>query len=419
MVGLVAAGLALAYVLLRLAVAADGDITRFVVAGEAFVDAGAVAEAGADLHVFPSTGYDGQFFWRLAADPTAWGPTHDGVTFDGDYRTPRLGYPLLAHLAAGGRVGFVAWSLVGVNVAAVGVAGHAAARLARVGGHASAWGLLAVGAPGLALALGRDLAECVTVACLLVGIAAVADRRPLVAAAAWSYAVFTREQALLTVGAYALVRLSTLAGPQGWRPTPAGARARTRSRARGQDRGGTGRDDDGGPARGRPGPTPRLGVEDLAWVVPGVVFVGWQAVLWRSTGVLPAAAAGGTNLVAPFSALAPGLVDWATGGLARLHAAAPLQLAMGVALVVAAARAAGAVPERLRFVVVGLGLSALAATCLAASIWRDPSDMRHLVDVYVLSSVTLVTSRRPPPAWAALAVGAVAAATLGVRILAV
>jgi hypothetical protein len=92
---------------------------------------------------------------------------------------------------------------------------------------------------------------------------------------------------------------------------------------------------------------------------------------------------------------------------------------VGVALVVAAVRAAGAVPERLRFVVVGLGLSALAATCLAASIWRDPSDMRHLVDLSVLSSVTLVTSRRPPPGWAALAVGAVAAATLGVRILAV
>src|SRR5690606_27140200 len=165
------------------------------------------------LHVFPSAGYDGQFYWRLAVDPTEWGrDRHHGVAFDSAYRAPRIGYPTVAHLAAGGRADLVVWSLVAVNVAAVGVVAHAAARLAGGAGRDPLGGLAVAAAPGLVLALGRDLTECVTVAGLVGGIAALAARRPLLATGAWTLAVLSREQALLLVGAYAAWRLAVRAG---------------------------------------------------------------------------------------------------------------------------------------------------------------------------------------------------------------
>jgi hypothetical protein len=77
------------------------------------------------------------------------------------------------------------------------------------------------------------------------------------------------------------------------------------------------------------------------------------------------------------------------------------------------------VPSTQTFTVVALGLSVLAATCLAGSIWRDPSDLRHLVDVSVLSWVVLLAAGRPVPRWAAWATALVWAATAAARIVAI
>jgi hypothetical protein len=401
-VGLVAGAVAVAFVLLRLLIAADGDVTRFVVAGDLFVDRTAVTEeTGADLHVFPGPGYDGQFFWRLAVNPGEWGREHDGVRFDNAYRPPRIGYPVLGYLASAGQARAAAGALVAVNVGAIAAAGYAAGRIARDAGRPAVAGLLVVGAPGLVLALGRDLAECVTVACVLGGIVALRRDRLAVATGLWCLAVLTREQALVTVGAFALWRLSGLLPRRRERP---GARW---------------------PA-----------TVDLVWVVPGLVYVAWQLVLWRSIGELPAGAAGGSNIVPPFSDMVPGIVGWAQGDLPRLHWVAPFQLAGTIVLLVAAVPAgrdtlrAGADADdgdeddtghRVDdgFFVVALGTAGLAATCLAASVWRDPSDLRHLVDVSTYAALVTVTSPRRIPWWATAAVAAVWLVTLVARIVAV
>jgi len=431
-VGLVAAALALAFAVLRLVVAADGDVSRFVVAGDTFVDRSAVERTtGASLHVFPSSGYDGQFFWRVAVAPGDWRPgTHHGVEFDNAYRAPRIGYPLLAHLVSGGRAGTVASALVAVNVAAVGAIGYGAGRLARAGGHPAAWGLTLTAGSGLVMGLARDLAEPVTVACLVGGLAALVQRRPVLATALWSAAVLTREQALISVAGYAVWRLASLVRGR--------ARARVRSRSGAAQP--TGPAGPGGPeAADRPAGPPRrrepagprghaapagpavepVRLADLPWLVPTLVFVGWQAILWRSTGEVPATAAGGTNVVPPFTDLVPGLAHWATGDLPRLHAVAPLQLGATVAVVVVAAQAAPRVPAAHRYVTASLVLATAAATCLAASIWRDPSDMRHLIDVWVLGWAVLLLADRPPPRWAALLAAGVCAATVAARVVAI
>jgi hypothetical protein len=416
-VGLIGTAIALLLVVLRLLVAADGDIGRFVVAGSTFVDPAAEAGGAGRPHVFPSHGYDGQFFWRLAVDPTEWRlGSHDGVAFDGGYRATRIAYPVLAHLAAGGQAGLVVWSLVGVNLAAVGVVAYAGARIATHGGRDAVWGLVVAAAPGLVMALGRDLAECVTVACVVGGIAALQVNRPLVATGTWTLAVLTREQALLTIGAYAAWRVLTLVRERRAVTAPAAMTGRPvhQTGAAGPAYpAGTGLD--GGPAP----PSGGFGLHDLPWVAPVIVFGVWQAVLWGDTGRLPIAAAGGTNLVPPFTDLVPGLVGWAEGDLGRIHAVAPLQLAVTVALVVLAGRAARSVPAADRYVVLALGLATLAATCLAAGIWRDPSDLRHLVDVGVLSWVVLLASRRRLPPWAAAATAVAWVATAAARVVAI
>ena len=233
-------------------------------------------------------------------------------------------------------------------------------------------------------------------------------RRPVGATVLWSYAVLTREQALVTVVAYAL-----------WRVAPPLRRFVTGDADDGADGDPAGNPESraGGSTNSLAGGRPP-GLADLAWVVPGLTFVVWQLVLWRSTGDLPAASAGGSNLVPPFSALAPGLVDWASGGLPRLHVAAPLQLAAVGAAVLAAARSTRTIPGGLGYAAVAAALAAVAATCLAASIWRDPSDMRHLVDVSVWSTVVVVVARRPPPRWFVVLVPLTWAATAAVRVLA-
>ena len=49
----------------------------------------------------PSTGYDGQFYYRFAFNPFNWNPTAYGITVDHNYRYTRIGYSLVAydHLA--------------------------------------------------------------------------------------------------------------------------------------------------------------------------------------------------------------------------------------------------------------------------------------------------------------------------------
>jgi hypothetical protein len=415
-VAVVAGGAALAFVVLRLLLAADGDITRFVVAGRTFV------EPGHGVHVFGSSGYDGQFYWRLAVDPAEWSRHAHGVTFDNAYRPPRIGYPLLAHVVAGGQAGLVPYSLVAVNVVAVAAVAGVAGRLAADTGHAPAYGLLVAAAPGLVMPLGRDLAECVTVACLLGGVLALCRGRWGVATACWAYAVLTREQALVTVVAYAVwrsappIRRAVL--PAISRPARAGATVGTAG-APPAPVGPT-------PASPTPGAPPAVtlpttapaGAADVPWVVPLLVFAGWQLVLWRSTGGLPAASAGESNLVPPFTALVPGVAAWATGDLPRLHAAAPLQLATVVALSVAAAGRARTIPADLGYAVVALAMAIVAATCLAGSIWRDPSDMRHLVDVSTWSTLVLVVAAKAPARWVVILVATTWVATAAVRVLA-
>jgi hypothetical protein len=151
---------------------------------------------------------------------------------------------------------------------------------------------------------------------------------------------------------------------------------------------------------GRVGGRVGAGWDDLPWLVPPLVAVAWQGVLWAHLGELPAAAAGGSNLTLPFAELVPALGRWAQGDLAHLDILAPVQLLLAAALVVTALRqAAPRLPAPDRWLVVSLALVSLAAVSLARSVWEGPANLRHAGDVFALAWVALLGGTGRLPRW--------------------
>src|SRR5215472_11587855 len=121
---LVTALLALAgyvcFVALRWWIAASGNISEFVRAELPFAHPGRVP---AGLVVFGANGYDGQFYYRLALDPTNLRPIAYGITWDHAFRLQRIGYPALTWLFSLGQHKLTPIVLVAVNVLALGAIG--------------------------------------------------------------------------------------------------------------------------------------------------------------------------------------------------------------------------------------------------------------------------------------------------------
>ena len=103
------------------------------------------------------------------------------------------------------------------------------------------------------------------------------------------------------------------------------------------------------------------GAEDAPWLLPGLAFVAWQALLWSRTDEIPVVDAGDNNVAFPFSDLVPAVVDWITLDRGRLGVVSLVQLAFVVAVVVVASRSMRAVPASMRW----LGVSLSAAVALA------------------------------------------------------
>jgi hypothetical protein len=238
----VAAGLAGAYVLLRLAVTGE-PLGAFAQAGAVWVDPSA---APADLPLGRDRGgYDGQFMYRLALDPLTTVRTDFGIRLDNPpYRTQRVGYPTVGWLLS--RLGLpVSAALVLINVAATGVLGWLGGRFAAAAGRTPMWGVCLALLPATGMALARDTAEVVGLGLLAGGLLLWRSGRWWPAAPVFTAAVLTRETtALAVVGLLAAV-LITARGSGRWRPV-------------------------------------------LPLAVPLVVLAGWQLYLRSVWGLLPA-----------------------------------------------------------------------------------------------------------------------------------
>jgi hypothetical protein len=145
-------------------------------------------------------GYDGQYYYRIARDPL-------GGTYGLDkpaYRYQRIGYPLLAWLAALDRRERIAAALVLVNAAAIAVGVLLVALLLRRNGASPLYALPFALYAGQVGSFWRDLAEPTAFALVAWALLLLRPDRTWPAALALLAAALTKETALLFALALAL-----------------------------------------------------------------------------------------------------------------------------------------------------------------------------------------------------------------------
>lgn len=173
------------------------DPSVLVVAGDEFTNP---ADAPKNMRVAPhSSGYDGQFYFRLAIAPFSAQESVAGVHFDYPvYRAQRILYPLLAYLVSAGRTSAVPWAMIAVNLLAVGTIGGLAALIfERYQGSSVLLAVVIALYPGFLLTMSRDLTELVEIALVLGGIALILMQRDRLAIVVFAVAVLAKEMALI------------------------------------------------------------------------------------------------------------------------------------------------------------------------------------------------------------------------------
>jgi hypothetical protein len=363
----VALPVAIVFVVLRWLDAAHRQLGRFVVAGSLYASPTRVPEG---VPVSAGSGYDGQFYYRLALDPFNLARTAFGIRFDSYSRVERMGYPFLAWLVARGHHASVPLALVIVNVAACAVLALAGGLLAQSAGRHALWGLIFAGYWGYLWTIGRDLSELTTAALVMLGLAALLRRAPIWSGLAFLGAVLSKETAVLLVGTIAVVTI--------W--------LRVTGRPNGFVVGDGAADTSTGDS---PDLLPRR--SDLSFVIPLIGFVLWQIVLVVGTGHLPIYKSGGENLGIPFVGMVRGITHYVSIFPTVASALWIGEFAALILLAVAAGYSFRSAPIGFRFlwiVSVLLGLSA------ATGIWLGDVGFRSLDDAYLLSAVLLLFRSR-------------------------
>jgi hypothetical protein len=372
---MVAMVVATAFVLLRWQHAAQHHLSAFVVAGSKYVSSARLPK-GFVVHV--GSGYDGQFYYRLAVNPFNLARTSYGIHLDSMSRVERMGYPFLAWALSGGHQGSVPLTLVIVNIVAAGVLALAGGLLARSAGHRAAWGLLFPMYWGYLWTLGRDLSELTTAAFVMLGLAALVRRHEVWAGLAFLGAIVSKETAVLLVGTLALTTL-WIRWRDGRAGVPSNSQGSTRVALRQSSL--------------------ALQRSDLAYVIPAVGFVAWQLILFHSTKKLPIFESGGENLGVPLVGLAHGVVHYLSAFPSVASALWIAELGLIIMLVAGAVRLRHQAPQEFRVLWI---VSAILGLSAATGIWLGDVGFRSLDDIYLTTWVVLLFQRQRLWPWAAL-----------------
>jgi hypothetical protein len=148
-------------------------------------------------------GHDGKYFFIQAHDPLLLnGELHAQYLDLPAYRGQRMLYPLLAAPALLGGEWALAWALIVVNLAAIGLGTWATSRLAVLMGASPWWGLAFALNPGVIFEVFIDGSGALAWGLALVGLVALQKGRPRPASLALAVAALARETMLIVaVGA--------------------------------------------------------------------------------------------------------------------------------------------------------------------------------------------------------------------------
>jgi hypothetical protein len=362
-----------AFVAVRATTVGEGDLTTFIVHGEALSRPATAEAEDPVIRRFPGGGYDGQYYYRMALDPLDLSHDAHGIHLDTGARRQRIGYPALTYLFSAGRPQSIPIGMVAVNLLAVSLAALLAGLWSRSHGRAAAWGLLVVGYGGLVHALSRNLTEPVSFTFLLAAILLLQKEKPGWAVAFMSAAALTRETALVLPGALLLCAMLS----------------RWRSSLR---------------------PTRHL----TLWLVPVLIWGAWQAACRFLYGAFPVAEEA-SALVVPGSAASDAVWRWLSGPNEQ-----QLQLLLAVTSVAWIVVSALLVARRTApsYLLVATGTSALLVLSLSKAVWVDDAmQLRIFGDVHLYGSAALLTTqRRALPLMALTATMAVLALAVRLRL---
>jgi len=170
----------------------------FIYAGEQFCNPKEIPKG---VIIIKDTGYDGQFYYRLALDPFSSEKTQFGITIDVPaYRQQRILYPLIVWLLSlEGNPALVPPTMILVNLIGLCWISYLGSLLAREYGLHSIWGCVFSFYPGFLLTLSRNLTEIVAAVLLVAFLLALKKQKLILAMILLSFSVFTRETILVVV----------------------------------------------------------------------------------------------------------------------------------------------------------------------------------------------------------------------------
>ncbi|MCL4535839.1 MAG: hypothetical protein M1370_11865 [Bacteroidetes bacterium] len=291
-----------------------------------------------------SDGYDGQYYYLIARDPFL---LH-GILPDA-YRRQRILYPLVASLLAAGQPGALSYSLLAVNLMALGATVLLLGALLRQDTALGPWWALAGGlSAGMVVSIQNDLPDPLALAFSLAALLLYRRHRLRWAAAALALALLSKENAVLFLVALVLME----AAHHRWR-----------------------------------------GAGTLA--ASALPYLSYQAMLFAATGQIGLlGSGGGSNLALPLTGIAAGVAHWRYDSWPELARSGGSVLAlMLVALAVPALWSRTGWPPRL------YALAALAQVAFAlvagGAIWEGyTSSSRLLIALVPLTILVYGEARR-------------------------
>jgi hypothetical protein len=327
------------------------DLTSFIVAGDSYCDASRVPPGLTVLK--DSTGFDGQFYYRLALNPLTSQREEFGITLDTPpLRHQRILYPLLAWVFSLGSPNRLPLALILINFSALCLMGWIAGAFAQQRGLHSLWGVFLPLYPGFLFTLSRDTVEILEATLVLASLYFLFRRKTLLATLFLCLAVLTKETSLIVAFAAAAVYVV-----ERWR-------------------GGT-----------------KAYVRWQFAVAPIILFAAWQIFLIQLWVEFHMPTSGATNLTVPFAGIGPAILDTFAHHPFYLRKFIELIFlcGFGVAVLLNLRDTKATLIETMSWV-----LAACLVVSLGSSIWTEDWNFMRVLSLFgVLGAVVLITGKRP------------------------
>ncbi len=175
----------------------DRDFSFFIVASSVYVDSGNIQDS---IYINVNSGYDGQFYYKLALNPFDFSKQSDGIKFDNPvYRTQRILYPLFCWMFSFGNTSLIPIVMVLINSLAIFLIWYIFLLFCKMFNQNIAYSLIPILFSGLYISLGRDLLEPLESLFVILVFYFLFRKKYVLASLFMLFAFFTKETSILFI----------------------------------------------------------------------------------------------------------------------------------------------------------------------------------------------------------------------------